>query len=255
MRGATMLVHSAVLLWAISGAANAEVTVSQSNDPSAGYAADLQQLLDGERNALHARAPVAMRPTAPARSGRPRGRDAAGVYDAEWLATLPRAAGGQQWQCLSEALYFEARGETLRGQFAVAEVILNRVATPDYPDTVCGVVKQGSGRPGGCQFSYACDGKPETVTEPAAWERAGKIARLVLDGKAGGLTDGATHFHTAQVRPGWAAVFPQTARIGAHLFYRQPGAIPHEFSPALRASAEPQRKVAFVTADRRDIGF
>lgn len=141
-------------------------------------------------------------------------------YVASFVDSRPPATGDAQWQCLTEALYFEARGESLRGQFAVAEVILNRVDSPVYPGTVCAVVRQGS--QGRCQFSFTCDGLRDVMRDPVAKARAGKIARLMLDGAPRGLTQGATHFHTRAVRPGWARRFPQTAEIGAHLFYRQP---------------------------------
>lgn len=138
-----------------------------------------------------------------------------------WLMAQPAPEGDAQWQCLTEALYFEARGESLEGQIAVAEVILNRVDSPLYPRTVCGVVKQrGSG---GCQFSYVCSGKTK-LREKAAADLAGRIARAMLDGAPRLLTDGATHFHTRGVKPGWSKRFSRTASIGAHLFYRQPGA-------------------------------
>jgi spore germination cell wall hydrolase CwlJ-like protein len=138
----------------------------------------------------------------------------------EWLMAQPRPTGDEQWQCLTEALYFEARGETLQGQIAVAEVILNRVDSPLYPRTVCGVVKQRGG--GGCQFSYVCNGRTK-MREKGAADLAGRIARAMLDGAPRVLTDGATHFHTRGVKPSWSKRFSRTAAIGAHLFYRQPG--------------------------------
>jgi spore germination cell wall hydrolase CwlJ-like protein len=138
-----------------------------------------------------------------------------------WLMARPVPEGDAEWQCLTEALYFEARGESLDGQVAVAEVILNRVDSPLYPRTVCGVVKQRGG--GGCQFSYVCDGKRK-MREKASADLAGRIARAMLDGAPRVLTEGATHFHTRGVRPSWAKRFAKTAAIGAHLFYRQPGA-------------------------------
>ncbi len=143
-------------------------------------------------------------------------------YERAYLAGLPAATGDAEWQCLAEAIYFEARGESVAGQFAVAEVILNRRDSAAYPRSVCGVVRQG-GR-GGCQFSYACDRHSERIRERAAYVQVGKIARLMLDGAPRTLTHGATHFHTRNVRPAWARRFPQTAAIGAHLFYRQPTA-------------------------------
>lgn len=145
------------------------------------------------------------------------------IYSNSYLSGLPAAKGGDQWYCLAEALYFEARGETVRGQFAVAEVIMNRVESSRFPGTVCGVVNQGTGERFRCQFTYTCDGRAETINERAAWERAGKIARLILDGAPRGLTGGATHYHTLAVRPKWARVFPVTATIGEHRFYRMGG--------------------------------
>lgn len=138
----------------------------------------------------------------------------------EWLLSRPEPTGDEQWQCLTEAVYFEARGESLEGQIAVAEVILNRVDNPLYPRTVCGVVKQRGG--GGCQFSYVCNGRTK-MREKRAADLAGRIARAMLDGAPRVLTAGATHFHNRAVRPSWSKRFPKTAAIGAHLFYRHPG--------------------------------
>lgn len=144
------------------------------------------------------------------------------VYDRAFLAELPVADGDAQWECLTQALYFEARGETVRGIFAVGEVILNRVDSGAYPDTLCEVINQGTGRKYACQFTYTCDGRAETVTEPRSWERVGKVARLLMDGTPRALTGGATHYHTKAVNPSWAQRFPRTASIGSHYFYRQP---------------------------------
>ena len=137
------------------------------------------------------------------------------------LDALPEATGDADWHCLTEALYFEARGEPVEGQYAVAEVILNRVDHPAYPATVCGVVGQGSAQAPACQFSYACDGIPEVITDPAAWHRLGLIARVMLDGAPRDLTEGATHFHAGWVNPDWARLYPRTAEIGIHHFYRR----------------------------------
>ncbi len=142
------------------------------------------------------------------------------TYDRAFLAAQPRASGGAEWECLTEALYFEARGESVRGIFAVAEVILNRVDSTVFPSSICSVVNQGTGRRFACQFSYTCDGRPERVTEPAAWARVGKVARLMVDGAPRDLTGGATYYHTKAVNPSWARRFPRTASIGAHYFYR-----------------------------------
>lgn len=144
------------------------------------------------------------------------------VYDRAFLAAQPVAEGDAQWECLTQALYFEARGETVRGIFAVGEVILNRVDSGAFPDTLCDVINQGTGRRYACQFTYTCDGRAETVTEPRSWERVGKVARLLMDGTPRALTGGATHYHTKAVNPSWAQRFPRTASIGSHYFYRQP---------------------------------
>lgn len=141
-------------------------------------------------------------------------------YSASWLSTLPEPAGGRQFECLAKALYFEARGETPKGQFAVAEVILNRVDRPSYPDTVCEVVEQSGG--GGCQFSFVCDGRADRIRNPAAYEQVARVARLMLDGAPRKLTNGATHFHTTAVNPRWARIFRRTTTIGSHIFYRKP---------------------------------
>ena len=85
-------------------------------------------------------------------------------------------------ECLIAAVFFEARDQPVQGQFAVAEVILNRVDMPNYPDSVCGVINQGTGKRHACQFSYTCDGRPERINDRQSWERVGKVARIMLDG-------------------------------------------------------------------------
>ncbi|APX23754.1 MAG: cell wall hydrolase [Rhodobacteraceae bacterium] len=141
-------------------------------------------------------------------------------YDKAWVSEQPKASGGAQWQCLTEALYFEARGESLKGQFAVAEVILNRVDSPRFPDSVCGVVNQGTGRKYACQFTYTCDGLPEHINEPGAYAEVAKVAKAMLSGAPRELTNGATYYHTTAVSPSWASAFTRTANIGVHRFYR-----------------------------------
>ncbi len=143
-------------------------------------------------------------------------------YSKARLSVLPSVDGGKHWQCLAHALYFEARGESVLGQFAVAGVILNRVQSSSYPDSICGVVRQGTGRRHGCQFSFYCDGRAEIINEPEAFDQVGKIAKIMMDGAPRNLTNGATHYHTKAVDPSWSRVFPRTATIGYHHFYRQP---------------------------------
>ncbi|MEM8538918.1 MAG: cell wall hydrolase [Pseudomonadota bacterium] len=141
-------------------------------------------------------------------------------YSKEWLDQQPAATGDENWNCLAEALYFEARGESVRGQFAVAEVILNRVKSSRFPDSLCGVIRQGTGKKYQCQFTYTCDGRKEVIHEQKAFERVSKVARAAIDGTSKELTEGATHYHTTAVRPSWSRVYKQTAKIGVHIFYR-----------------------------------
>jgi len=124
-------------------------------------------------------------------------------------------------KCLANAVYFEARGEPVRGQIAVAQVVMNRVFSPFYPDTVCEVVYQNADRRNACQFTFACDGIPDVVTEPDAWERAKRIARDMLDGKLW-LAEIAksTHYHAYWVRPDWIGEMRRIDHIGVHIFYR-----------------------------------
>ena len=124
-------------------------------------------------------------------------------------------------KCLSTAIYFEARGEPVRGQIAVAQVILNRAFSGHYPDTVCGVVYQNSHRHNACQFSFTCDGIPDVVREPDAMERAKKIAALMLDGKLWLPEVGkSTHYHAYWVSPGWVREMTRMHKLGVHTFYR-----------------------------------
>ena len=214
------------VLQGVTGGVSAEVRVSTATDPTAALDSRLTQLLGSERQALSAVRPDRLRqltaPPRPRSTARRNGDETEITYSREWLKSLPRATGGNEWSCLAEALYFEARGESVRGQFAVAEVILNRVDSASYPDTICGVVNQGTGRRYQCQFSYTCDGAKEVIRETAAHERGGKIARAMIDGAPRALTSGATHYHTKAVNPRWARSFPRTATIGVHHFYRAP---------------------------------
>lgn len=141
------------------------------------------------------------------------------VNSLKQLNALPKATGGAEWACLSEALYFEARGESFAGISAVAEVILNRKDSVRFPSSVCSVISQGVGGKRGCQFSYKCDGRKEVFNEPAAYVRVGKIARLMLDDEITAKTGGALYYHTKSVRPSWSRKFRRTAQVGAHFFY------------------------------------
>jgi spore germination cell wall hydrolase CwlJ-like protein len=124
-------------------------------------------------------------------------------------------------KCLTEAIYFEARGEPVRGQIAVAQVVMNRVFSGYYPNTVCGVVYQNANRHLACQFTFACDGIPEVVREPDAWDRARKIAAETLDGQLWLPEVGkATHYHAYWVHPSWVHEMTKMYRLGVHTFYR-----------------------------------
>jgi len=144
---------------------------------------------------------------------------AAAVIDAP-----PPGVDPEQLDCLSVAMYFEARGEGVYGQRAVAEVILNRRDSPSFPDTVCEVVHQGydpaNPRLHRCQFSFYCDGRPETIDDPERFPWIRAMALRMLLGDRSDLTRGALYFHAAWVSPGWARRFRKTARVEQHLFYR-----------------------------------
>jgi spore germination cell wall hydrolase CwlJ-like protein len=124
-------------------------------------------------------------------------------------------------QCLANAVYFEARGEPVRGQIAVAQVVMNRVFSGYYPNDVCGVVYQNAHRHLACQFTFACDGIPDRITEPDAWARAKRISAATLDGNVWLPEIGkATHYHAYWVHPWWVRTMRKLSRIGVHTFYR-----------------------------------
>ena len=139
---------------------------------------------------------------------------------AERLALTGKARAKAE-KCLANAVYFEARGEPVRGQIAVAQVVMNRVFSPFYPNDVCDVVYQNADRHLACQFTFACDGIPDVVTEPDAWARATRIARDMLDGKLW-MPEVAksTHYHAYWVHPNWVAEMKKMYKLGVHTFYR-----------------------------------
>ncbi len=126
-------------------------------------------------------------------------------------------------QCLTQAIYYEARSESDNGQRAVAQVVLNRVRHPSYANSVCGVVFQGAERSTGCQFSFACDGSMNRPVEPAAWERAQRIAAAALSGSVYRPVGLALNYHTTAIHPYWAPTLVPQLVLGAHIFYRRPG--------------------------------
>ncbi|MFE3837760.1 cell wall hydrolase [Pseudogemmobacter sonorensis] len=224
-----------IAVMALTQAAHADVTRSDKNTPQSAIAGEMGALLGSEKSRLAtlssadlgaiATGPRAAEKAAPAAKAAgkaaPEKTAPSLRYDLAWLLAQPAPQGGDpEWQCLTEAIYHEARGESLRGQFAVAEVILNRRDDPVFPSTVCGVVKQKTG--GTCQFSYHCKGA-KAMSEKGPRAIAGRIAALMLGGAPRPLTEGATFFHTRAVAPGWSKRLDRTAAIGAHLFYSLPG--------------------------------
>lgn len=123
-------------------------------------------------------------------------------------------------KCLSEAIFYESRSEGKDGQKAVAEVIQNRVRSKHYPDSICGVVYQGSERRTGCQFSFTCDGSMDRTPKGKTWRRAQDVAALAMTGGITPITDGATHYHNLNVEPVWSNTLVLTKQIETHKFYR-----------------------------------
>ncbi|WP_125256410.1 cell wall hydrolase [Brevundimonas fluminis] len=126
-------------------------------------------------------------------------------------------------RCLTQAVYYEAALEPTEGQEAVAQVVLNRVRDPNYPNTVCGVVFQGAERVTGCQFSFTCDGALSQGPVPWAWKRAEAVAARALNGHVAARVGTATHYHADYVHPWWAPTLLKIDQIGAHIFYRWKG--------------------------------
>lgn len=125
--------------------------------------------------------------------------------------------------CLTQAIYYEAASESEDGQRAVAQVVLNRVRHASYPNSVCGVVYQGSHLRTGCQFTFTCDGSLGRRPAIYAWARARRIAAEALSGEVYGPVGNATHYHTTAIYPYWAPSLVRAAVVGAHVFYRFPG--------------------------------
>ena len=140
---------------------------------------------------------------------------------AERLGLFDAKSRAKSEKCLAEAVYFEARGEVVRGQIAVAQVVLNRVFSGKYPETVCGVVYQNKHRHLACQFTFACDNNPDVIREPDMWDRAKKIAKAMLDGQLWlPEVDRSTHYHAYWVRPSWVHEMKKMYKLGVHTFYR-----------------------------------
>lgn len=128
----------------------------------------------------------------------------------------------EEHRCLAEAVYYEARSESLSGQLAVAEVVSNRVADHRYPNSICEVVYQGATRTTGCQFTFTCDGSMALSPRGEHWERAKAVAAQVMMDVHEPRTGAATHYHASYVNPIWNSGLVKTERIGTHIFYRFP---------------------------------
>ena len=163
-------------------------------------------------------------------------------------AAKPFQAGvlnpARELECLAQAVYYEARGETPAGQAAVAQVVLNRVRHPAFPKSICGVVFQGARSGRGCQFSFACDGSLRLTREMGAWTRAEKIASRAFEGQVMSQVGNATHFHVTAIQPGWSNLL-KVAQVGAHVFYRFGG----KAGAAKAFNAEPKNEDVVAPMD------
>ena len=120
--------------------------------------------------------------------------------------------------CLATNIYFEARNEPLEGQVAVSHVVLNRVASSDYPNSICQVVTQKHNKT--CQFSWHCDGKSDRMANKKARLRSLSLANSILTGRYSDNTGGALNYHADYIKPYWASSLTFTKKIGTHLFYK-----------------------------------
>jgi hypothetical protein len=197
----------------MSGAASGTAIAAEQQQPlaagwfarSSGYPIELALRPTGS-----AVAPIALRPAV----ATPFIRGTQSVEDAE-----------RSLECLTAAIYYEARSEPVEGQRAVAQVVLNRVRHPSFPNSVCGVVFQGSDRSTGCQFTFTCDGSMAAWRDPEAWERSKEVARAALAGDVDTNVGLATNYHANWMMPWWASSLERIASIGSQTFYRWKGAL------------------------------
>jgi hypothetical protein len=197
-----------------AAAASERIEVASLQDPASSAALDaIDALAPGEA----APVPLTMsKELAYAREDLP-----ATTFDGSVLDKQGKKVSDKELWCMASAIYFEARGESYRGQVAVGQVVMNRVAHRLYPDTICAVVFQNQSKRNACQFSFACDGIPEKVTDQKSWKQAEQIARDVVSGKEYLPEVGyATHYHATYVRPHWAPRMKKVTKIGMHVFYQ-----------------------------------
>ncbi|MEM8787220.1 MAG: cell wall hydrolase [Pseudomonadota bacterium] len=134
------------------------------------------------------------------------------------IARTAAEVDARDFECLREAIYHEASARSVRGGRAVANVILNRAADPRFPNTVCGVIREGEAR-GRCQFSYRCDGRPEILADAIKRATATEAARLALENPGEDVTDGALFFHANWMEPGWFGTLDRKMSAGGNTFY------------------------------------
>jgi spore germination cell wall hydrolase CwlJ-like protein len=193
---------------------------AQDADPSADL--PIERFLPSEVLKLDAQDAMARNLALPVSTGP---NPVAPIFVAQWLG--PELASATK--CLATAVYYEAAGEPIAGQRAVAQVVLNRLRNPRYPKTICDVVYQGAERPTGCQFSFACDGSTRRVPGAAGLAVATAVATSVLNGVTSAEVGQATHYHTLAVFPAWAPQLAKIGIIGHHVFYRPPGRITYSY--------------------------
>lgn len=162
------------------------------------------------------------------------------------------SSGTQTWDrashCLAQAVYYEAGSESEDGQRAVAQVVLNRVRSPAFPNSICGVVFQGAERTTGCQFTFVCDGSLRREPSSHEWRRAIAVANSALKGSVYAPVGNATHYHANYVLPYWAASMAKIREIGAHDFYRWPGSWrASTYFWQHYANGEPDEQIALAT--------
>ena len=187
-------------------------------------------------------------PLAPA--GQPYGQPLLDASAATPFINNSRTADDAQrsLDCLTAAVYYEARSEPVDGQRAVAQVVLNRVRNPAFPDSVCGVVYQGSDRSTGCQFTFTCDGSMAAPRDEEAWARSREVARAALAGDVDTDVGLATNYHADWMLPWWASSLDRVATIGSQIFYRWKGALGNALSFTQQYSGVEPENVAAGSA-------
>jgi spore germination cell wall hydrolase CwlJ-like protein len=180
--------------------------------------------LGGQNNALSAIATVTQPMYRPASTLSE--SDVAAYIESGYQPTSLRVEhANAERDCLAQAIYHEARGETATGQMAVANIIVNRARSGDFPDSLCGVIYQNANKGRyRCQFTFACDGRDDTPGERRAWDRSQDLAQQVYAEFATGedigvLPNSALYYHTNAVRPSWANTFSRVATVDSHIFY------------------------------------